>query len=334
VLGVRLRIQWLILAAGFALLFVLVRQIGAETIAGLLASLGGNFLVIVAIFSCHECVRAVALGLCIGPEHRPPYRQLLRIRFLGELAGALTRTGPFAGEPTRAILVARRAERAAHGVGKAASELILNSFFSALVSIAVALAALTEHRFHGAVHALATVILWASVGYCSIVLAVVASGTELIGKIVQGLKRVPWLGSRVRVEAGHVVQMEQAILQTLTAPASTLISIGLLELLAQFILIFEVFWTLRSMGVTMSFESALFVEILIKAPNIVQFVGVTEGGYALVTEWLGMTAAAGLALSLVRLLRSVTASLACLGILGALERLRTVDRQVPNGSSL
>src|SRR6516165_9528677 len=119
--------RWLIVACGAALMSVLIAQIGPARIAALLAALGVNFIAIVAIFSCHECVRAVALGVCMGPERRPSYRQLLRVRFIGEAVAAVTRTGPFGSEPTRAFALAQRADRAAHAVGTSASELVANS---------------------------------------------------------------------------------------------------------------------------------------------------------------------------------------------------------------
>ena len=128
-----MKLRWLALACGLVLLAALCAAIGPAQIAALLATLGAQFVAIVAIFSCHEAVRAAALGSCIDPYWRPPYRHLLRVRFIGEAAATVTRTGPFAGEPARAFVLARQAEHAARAVGHSASELIANSIMSALV---------------------------------------------------------------------------------------------------------------------------------------------------------------------------------------------------------
>ena len=47
--------------------------------------------------------------------------------------------------------------------------------------------------------------------------------------------------------------------------------------------------------------------------------GASEGGFALVFSWLGLTAAAGFTLSLVKRVRSVTVAAVGLGLLKVLE---------------
>jgi hypothetical protein len=318
-------VRWLALGCGLALLAGLVRQIGAVEIASLLAALGGNFVIIVAIFSCHEFVRAASLGFCIGRARRPPYRRLLRVRFIGEAVAAVTRTGPLAGEPARAFVLARQADRAAQAVGNSASELLANSLMSAVVTISVVLAGLWTGRFHGPVHVLALVLFWGSLGFFAIAVTALATRTYVVGGIVAGIGRLPRVGRALTAKAAHVRQAEDAIVQSLTGDPVALAWIVVLELVSQFILVFEIYWTVRSMGLPITFASALLVEVLIKAPNIVQFVGVTEGGYALVFTWVGLPAAAGFTLSLVRLLRSLTASAVWLTVLAQLERPRSQE---------
>lgn len=330
----RSRFRWLALAGGCALLVALFWQIGPRRIVTLLATLGANFVVIVAIFSCHECVRAVALGQCIGPRHRLAYRHLLRIRFLGEAAGALTRTGPLAGEPMRAFALARRAERAAHAVGASASELIANSLISGMVTIAVTATGLWMGGFHGPLRVVTSVLFWGSFGFCTLAITALASRTYLIGRVINVVGTLPWIGSRLVISPDQIRQMEDGIMQALTRRGRPVVTIALLELLAQFILVFEVYWSLRSMGLLISPRTALVLEVLIKAPNIIQFIGATEGGFALIFDWAGLTAAAGFTLSLVRLLRSLTASGLWLAILPQVDEPWTADTPASNGAPL
>src|SRR5262245_34357707 len=91
-----------VLGGGVVLLVVLFAQLGPARILSLLLALGANFLVIVAVFGCHECVRALAVGRCLAADQRPRFHRLLRIRFLGEAVGTLTRTGMLGAEPARA----------------------------------------------------------------------------------------------------------------------------------------------------------------------------------------------------------------------------------------
>jgi hypothetical protein len=112
---------------------------------------------------------------------------------------------------------------------------------------------------------------------------------------------------------------------------ATLVQVLLLEILAQSILVFEIYWTIQSMGVAVSASTALLVEALTKAANVVQFFGVTEAGYAVVFNWLGLTAAVGFTLSVVKLLRSLTASALGLGLLMQIDRrMRSRPRGVPS----
>ncbi len=308
-------LRWSLLAAGLALLVAIVVHIGVTEIGALVVALGWNFLVIVVIFAGHECVRARALALCIDTHQRPSFRQLLRVRLLGEAAGTLTRTGPFAAEPTRALILKGHTLRGAHAVGAAASELIANSTVSALATVAIATYALRAYNLHPAIAVLAHVLLWASLGYAAIAIWALATRRFLIGTIVGVGGRLPWVGGRLRAGHGKVRRMEEAIHRALTSHGPAVVQVLALEVAAQAILIAEIYWTIRSMGVFVTGESAVLASALIKAPNVIQFIGVTEGGYALIFGWLGMTAAVGITLSLVRILRSLVVSAVGLALL-------------------
>ena len=308
------------LVCGLALLAALLAQIGPERVASLLVALGGSLLAIAAIFTGHECVRAAAVSLCFPPGPRPHFRQLLRIRLLGEAAGALTRTGSFVAEPARAWMLASHAADGAHGVGAAAGELLANSCVSALVTVMALGWTTWRGVLHGPLFVLSQILLWASAGYISIVVAAIVTRTRVVGAIAGAAAALPRLGRRLSVNAIKIRQAEDATVRALTAHPAALGHVLLLELLAQSILVFEIYWTVRSMGLTMSGGTALQLEALTKAANVIQLIGVTEAGYALVLDWFGMTAAVGFALSLAKTLRSLVAAAVGLGVLAQIER--------------
>jgi hypothetical protein len=308
------------LLGGFLLLAALFVHFGPARILSLLTSLGWNFLAVVSLFAAHELVRALAIRRWLPAIHRPPVWELLRIRFLGEAAGALTRTGSFAAEPARAWLLARRAGHAVSGYAAAAGELMANSATSATVNVAVAGSVLLRANLKGPVAVLAQVLFWASLVYLGSVVGVVVSRVRVLEACARMAARVPFAGSRLRAHPGKVQQIRDAFGSALTEQPTALAGMLLLEITAQVLLVGEVYWAIRSLGVAVSAPSALFIEVMTRALTTVEFVGATEMGFALVFTWLGMPAAIGFTLSLVKTLRSVTAAGIGIGLLSAGDR--------------
>src|SRR5262249_29608175 len=119
------------LLAGCFLLVTLFVRLGPARIVSLIAALGWTFPVIVAVFVAHELARTLALRRWLPPDRRPSIAQMLRIRLLGEAAGAVTRTGSVAAEPARAWLLANQGGQGVTGYWAAAGELLANSVASA-----------------------------------------------------------------------------------------------------------------------------------------------------------------------------------------------------------
>jgi len=283
----------------------------------LLASLRWNFLVIVSLFAAHELVRTLAIRRWLPVDPRPSLRELLRIRFLGEAAGALTRTGSVAAEPARAWLLANRGGRGVHGYSAAVGELMINGATSAAVNVAVTGWVLSTMALKGPVAVLAHVLLWGSLVYLGAVVSIVLSHVRVFGVCARVVAALPLVGQRLRKDPAKVRAMEQAISAALTDGPTALARIALLEISAQAILVGEVYWAIRSMGVGVSIWSALFIEVMTRALTVVEFVGATEVGFAVVFTWLGLPAAIGFTLSLVKTLRSLTAAGIGIGLLTA-----------------
>jgi hypothetical protein len=296
------------LAGGCVLLATLFFRLGPTRILLLLSSLGWNFLVVVALFATHELVRTLSISRWLPPDRCPRVRDLLRIRLFGEAAGALTRTGSMAAEPARAWLLANRGGQGVLGYSAAVGELMANSAMSAAVNIAVAGYLLLIGHLKGPLGVLAQVLFWGSLVYLSAIVVVVASHVRILGACARLLAALPFIGPRLRMDPLRVRATEQAISAALTVPPSSLARVLLLEASAQALLVCELFWAIRSMGVAVSIPSALVMEVMTRVLTTVEFVGATEMGFAVVFAWLGLPAAIGFTLSLTKTLRSLTAA--------------------------
>lgn len=314
------RVRAVLLVGGLVLLVLLFARLGPGRILSLLSALGVNFIAVVLLFACHEGVRALAVGRFLPADQRPPWRSLLRIRFLGDAIGAVTRTGMLSAEPVRAWLLAGSAGSGAHAYAAAASELIANSCTSAAVTVAVAGWMLLALELHGSLLVLCHILFWGSLVYICSAVGALAARVYLIGAILGWAGALPFAGRYLRTDPIRVRVTEDAIIHALTGAPSTVAQVVLLECLAQAILVSEVYVALRSMNAAMNVPDALYVEVLTKAANIIQLIGVTEAGYAVVFDWLGLTAALGFTLSLVKVLRSLTAAGLGLVILNQLDR--------------
>jgi hypothetical protein len=157
------------------------------------------------------------------------------------------------------------------------------------------------------------VLLWSSLFYLGAIVAIVLSRVRLVEACASAAARLPFVGHRFRIDPLRTRQMGQAIGALMERPGE-LARVALLELSAQALLVSEIYWTIRSMGVATSFGSALFMEVMTRALTIVEFVGATEMGFAVVFTWIGLPAAIGFALSLVKTLRSLTAAAIAIGI--------------------
>jgi hypothetical protein len=330
-------IRHVVLFGGLLLAAVVFLRLGPARVLWLLGSLGWNFLVLVALFTAHECVRALAVTCCLSSDSRPPFWELLRVRLLGEAAGVLTGTGPFAAEPARAWLLAKLDRGPAYGYSAAIAELIANSVISATVNVAVAGWVLTTATLQGPVAVLTHVVFWASLVWSCTVTGIVISGVRVLGPFARGLSRLPFAGRQLlRLDLKKVQEVEHAISGTLTGRPAALARVILLELAAQAILVCEVYWAIRSMGVAISGRSALFLEVMTRAVSTFQVMGATDVGFAVVFTWLGMPGAIGFTLSLTKTLRSLAVAAVGIGVLTVANRARTalVPTPRPRGAVL
>jgi hypothetical protein len=321
-----IRRRSIVALAGFALLAVLLIRLGPERVFSLVQAVGANLIVIVAIFAAHDGVRALALGRCVPAETRVPFLRLIRIQLLGDALRTLTHTGAFVSEPARAWLLARERVAASRAYAAAISEFIANSCVSSSLAAVVLIIVLWSGTLAPPLVALAWGVVAISLAYVVTTVAAIARGSYVIGAIARGAGRLPLVGRRLKTDPAAVRRMEDAILEVFRRRPAVLAQVLALELVGQALLVFENYVALRSMGQPTTAVSALLVETLTKLANGVQVVGAAEGVYALVFGWLGMAAAVGFTLSLIKRVRALTLAAIAIAVFGRAE-WRSVSRE-------
>jgi hypothetical protein len=285
-------VRALILFVGLGVLIILFYRLGPTNVLLLLQRMGWNFLVIVSIYAAEELLRAAALRQCLAPESRPGFLQIIHIRLIGEAVRAVTLTGPLLSEPTRAWLIRKQGVRTSEAMAAAVGEYSANAFVSALLTVVGVIYLFECGPVPKELRLAASILLFASAGYMVAAVAIV--------------KR-------------------QIYPRAFRSRSGRLPELMILECVAQALLLVETYWALTSMGLVTSFVTASLAEILTKLANVA-FVGVTEGAYAFLFHSLGLTAAAGFTLSLVKRLRSLVLAFVGLGSLSLIEPSSSIHR--------
>ena len=259
-----------LLAAGAAVLFVLVRTMGVATIAGLLRQVGWAFAVVSALYFMHVCVRAGALWR-LTPTLR--YRDVLRIRLYGEAVEMLTFTGPFLAEPAKGMMLTR------HGISRV----------DAIKGVGLEYALYTLTSAWLAVFALSLLV---STG--ALPPALHTPVTYVIGGMI-----AVTIGAAIAALAGYV---------PLTASRGA--QVIAIELVGQALLASEIFVTVRVLGFAFSSLQSVLVEGAVKFISVAFFfvpgqIGAQESVYTLLFQSIGLPGAIGLTMALVRRVRAL-----------------------------
>jgi len=308
---------------GLGVLVLLFFRLGPQNILALFHQIGWRFLGVVAIFGAQELVRAAALMQCLPGESRLRFRELLYIRFAGEAVRALTLTGPLLSEPARAWFIKKQGVASSAAAAAVIAEFTAHSFGSAVLMAAGALFLLCcLGTTSGGLRAAAAALLGASALYLVGAAVVLYRRIYLIGSVARAIVRLPGLRRRFRGNLTGVRRTEDALLLVLRDRPGTFGRLMALQLAAHALLILEAYWAILSMGLEVSLVTAFLAESLTKLAHVALFVGAAEGAFALLFHGLGLPAAAGYTLSLIKRLRSLVVALLGLGSLALLQNRR------------
>ncbi|HET9371895.1 MAG TPA: lysylphosphatidylglycerol synthase domain-containing protein [Vicinamibacterales bacterium] len=293
----RLLVQIAAALVGTLLFVSAIRSVGWSNVVDGIGRVGWGLVPILALAGLRFVIRAAAWRLCIPTHARPSLRQAFTAYLSGDAVGNVTPLGLFASEPTKVFLVRHRlATREA--AASLAIDLVVYSI-SAVAMVVVGLSVL-----------LATVPL--GVGGREIVIAVLvglAAGLFAALRILGGTWK-PGRGERPPWRARLAGFRDSVFTRSAGHPAR-LWRVFCLDLLFQAVAVAEVFLTLHwllpappTVAQAVMF-SALDRAIVIAFKFVPVRLGVDEWFSGGMAGWLGWDPATGVALALIRKVRSI-----------------------------
>lgn len=311
------------LIAGVVVLALLLWQLGPGEILRTMAVLGWHAIPILLLYGVYQAMRAIAFRLSLPRPREFPFLDALWIRLSGDAVRALTFTGPFLGEPTKAWLLTRRGFTLSQGFAATLTAAIMNLVLGALMGTAGLVYLLRLDGMPPPAARMATWLVWLNVAFLAVAAGAVVTRTYLIGAVLGWLSRVGLLRGRLKPDIAAVNGMENVLLGILHDRPARAAAILLAEVAGQVALVLELAWILRALDFSTPMMSALVIESATKFITVVFFfvplqMGASEGAYAVVFDALGLSAAVGFSVSFFRRFRSLL--VATIG-LAALDRL-------------
>ena len=295
-----------VVLVGVALLLFTVHRVGGwpAVVAGV-GSIGWWFLVVVLLGAARMACRAGAWKACV-PDGELRFRDAFGAVLAGDTAGNLTPLGVLASEPTKILLT--RAQLST--VTSIASVAIENAFYTA--SVLVVLLAGTWIFLQRA-------DVPAGLGQISEAILIVLVIAAIIGlwaartrpAVLSRLAPlVTKLAGRSQAPADAVREVEARIYGVLQWPVGRLARVVLWEAIFHVLAVAEVWLVLRLLpiGTNITLAEAFLMEsagrfVTVAFKFVPYRLGIDEAGSGAVAEVLGLSAASGVTLALVRRLR-------------------------------
>ena len=325
--------------AGVALFVYLIRQTGLATLAQYVAMMGlGGSSLILTLSAVRNCVRAGSWYFSIEPSQRGiTFWSLINAMLAGEAIKYLTATGPLVSEPAKAAMV-RRQVPLLHGFSSVVVENLIYYLTAFIVMFAglPALVFLAEvpgdlklagFALLGAI-AIAVTAAWLVIRWKAYVLA---RGLEQLVKFSARRVSDDAAPNRIASLARKVRQVEENLYTFYERRRGAFYLIFWLNMGSHFINVIEVYLILALMKLPATLLNGFLIEAVTKVINLVFFfvptrAGVYESGNALLLQALGMSAAAGVALAIIRKLRAFVWVGYGLGVIGIMALQKNTDK--------
>ena len=317
-------VRLLLLIAGIGVLVLIVWRAGPELVLGMLAQVGWSFLLIVGVYAAYVVIRAVALWRSVL-HSRVRFRDMLRIQLSAEAVEWLTFTGPFLAEPTRGLILTRRhGFPAAAAFAAIATEYLLYMFVSSCLAAAAMSLLLARDLLSVALRPAAIAVLAVTLAFIAACVYAASTGIGLIvptlraSRVVIGVQRAHRISSAVG-------QVERVIVEFLHEHPARLASVIVLESAAHALLMLEIWIVMAALGFRLPWPNPLIVEGGVKFTGIAFAfvpgqVGASEAVYTLLVGAIGLPAAAGVTLALLRRMRGLLVAAAGLVALSVAQR--------------
>jgi hypothetical protein len=311
-------------AIGAGLLVLTVRQVGWAAIVGGVTSVGGWFLVVVALGGLRFLARARSWCLCVAGIGAPPLSaaRAFGAVLAGDAVGNLTPLGLLASEPAKVLLV-----RPVLATGPALTSVALDNGVytgSVLVMIAAGAAMLVRQvALDPQVRLAAEAVLVAVAGTTLAAFWLARRQPAVLSWVAHHAAR---LAGRTAGSADALAEVEQQFYGVLAWPAGRLWQAAAWQAAFHAGAVLEVWVILRALsGATISLADAFVLEsagrLVTVLFKVVPFrIGVDEAGSAIVATALGIPASHGVTIALVRKLRILLWNAAGLVVLARARR--------------
>ena len=320
-------LRMVFLLGGLALLGLLLWRLGPSDIFDALSRIGWYFVPVMLLGGAHHAARALALRVCLLRPGTLRYRDALAIRLSGEAVQSLTFTGPVLSEPTKAWLLERHGLTLKEGFAASITEYLTCAFVTVAMAVAglVYLVARFQPPRLVVAIALGLAILFSAFLIASAV--AIVRRFYLIGTIIKGVARIGVLKGRLEPDMVWINRMEDLLLIVLRDSPGRFVTLVAIEVAAQVLLVWELFWLLRALDLVVPASYPLVIESCAKAIGIAFLfipmqLGVSEGAYAVIFQVMGLSAAAGFALAFFRRVRTLAVAGIGLATLAFLTRHR------------
>ncbi len=299
-------VRLLILVLGLGTVAFLIWYAGPLVVFRMLAHAGWSLPAIVGIYAVHVATRAVALWRCVlGGGVR--YTDVLGIRLSGEAMEALTFS--FIAEPAKGWLLTRRGLTTVDAFAAVVTEYLLYTVVSSCLTIATLWLLLARGSLPPAVQSAAAVVMVLTIAFVAAFASAAMTGIGLVVPVLRASRVV--IGAARSERAAHDFgRVEDVIIGFLHRHRGRLAEVLAIEAVAHMLLVMEVWIVLTTLGYSLRWTDPLIVEGGRKVTTAAfafvpgQF-GASEGVYALLAGAIGLPAAAGLTLALVRRVRGL-----------------------------
>ena len=301
-------VRLLLLVFGLSVVAFLVWRAGPRFLWAMLVRTGWSFLAVVGIYALHVGVRAAALWrTMLGGRVR--LGDVLRIRLAGEAVEMLTFTGPFIAEPAKGWLLTRRGLTPADAFAAVVTEYLLYTVASSWLAIVALWLLLARGTLPPGVQSGVVVVIALTIAFLGAFAFAAISGIGLIVPVLRASRVV--IGARRAERAAHgFSRVEDAIIHFLHEHRGRLTEVLAIETAAHLLLVLEIWIVLVALGTSHSWNQLLIIEGGVKfVPIAFAFIpgqfGALEGVHALLAAAIGLPAAVGLTLALVRRMRGL-----------------------------
>jgi lysylphosphatidylglycerol synthase-like protein len=274
--GPKRRYRTVLLGFGCVLFVYLLVRLGAAEISSLLLGVGWYFGLIVATYAGHQLIRAIAYWKCVTANEHSSYWDIVRIRLSGEAIQFLTSTGPFLAEPAKVWLLRRRGLSTKHAVAATVSEYLIYTFTSAAFAIAGLTYLLINFELSRLASVAARVVICTMGAFLLAAICAVIFRVYLIGALIKGASRLPWIGKYVRLEENDVRDTEDWLFVVLRDRPLRFLLILAVEFAAQALLVLELFVLLRTTGTPFSSLHPFLIEAATKFLGLEHFHSIYE----------------------------------------------------------